>query len=167
MPETSGTSRSSRSSETPEGGYAEVSNALLLDTLWASMAGLYADVTAAAAAHGLTYSQAKALNVLRQGGPASMRSMAASFRCDASNMTGIIDRLESRGLVRREPSPTDRRVKNVALSEDGVAAVENIRSAMHATHQALDALSGEERAILQALLARLSPAACPAPRSTP
>ncbi len=158
MPETPGTTRSAAQTP-PPGARPAVSNALLLDALWASMAGLYSDLTAAAAAHGLTYSQAKALNVLHRGGPASMRALAASFRCDASNMTGIVDRLESRGLVRREPSPTDRRVKNVALSEEGVAAVENIRAGMHATHQALDALSGEDRATLQSLLTRLAPPA--------
>jgi DNA-binding MarR family transcriptional regulator len=141
------------------------SHAPLLDALWASMAGLYGDLTAAAAAQGLTYSQAKALNVLRRNGPAPMRVLAASFRCDASNMTGIVDRLESRGLVRREPSPTDRRVKNVVLSDEGVAAVEKIRAGMHATHEALDALSEEERATLQGLLARLSPDAGAAPRA--
>ncbi|MBM7169560.1 MarR family transcriptional regulator [Streptomyces sp. G44] len=141
------------------------SHAPLLDALWASMAGLYGDLTAAAAAQGLTYSQAKALNVLRQGGPAPMRVLAASFRCDASNMTGIIDRLESRGLVRREPSSTDRRVKNVVLSEEGAAAVDSIRAGMHATHQALDALSEEERATLQGLLARLSAGVSATPRA--
>ncbi|MFF8653149.1 MarR family winged helix-turn-helix transcriptional regulator [Streptomyces huasconensis] len=141
----------------------DASHAPLLDALWTSMAGLYGDLTAAAAAQGLTYSQAKALNVLRQGGPAPMRVLAASFRCDASNMTGIIDRLESRGLVRREPSATDRRVKNVVLSEDGVVAIERIRAGMHLTHRALDALSEEERATLQGLLSRLSPDADTAP----
>ncbi|UFQ19462.1 MULTISPECIES: MarR family winged helix-turn-helix transcriptional regulator [Streptomyces] len=141
----------------------DASHAPLLDALWTSMAGLYGDLTAAAAAQGLTYSQAKALNVLRQSGPAPMRVLAASFRCDASNMTGIIDRLESRGLVRREPSATDRRVKNVVLSEEGVAAIERIRAGMHLTHRALDALSEEERATLQGLLSRLSPDADTAP----
>jgi DNA-binding MarR family transcriptional regulator len=118
------------------------------------MVGLYGDITTAATEQGLTYSQAKALNVLRQG-PASMRSLAGTLRCDASNMTGIIDRLEDRGFVRREPSPTDRRVKNVVLSEDGAAATERLRASMHATHQALDTLSGDERAALQDLLTRL------------
>ncbi|WUW67725.1 MarR family transcriptional regulator [Streptomyces sp. NBC_01455] len=118
------------------------------------MVSLYADLTTAAAAHGLTYSQAKALNVLRQG-PAPMRSLADTLRCDASNITGIIDRLEARGLVHREASPTDRRVKNVILSEEGAAVVARVRDGMHATHQALGALSDDERATLDSLLSRL------------
>ncbi|MCX4578765.1 MarR family transcriptional regulator [Streptomyces sp. NBC_01571] len=118
------------------------------------MVSLYADLTTAAAAHGLTYSQAKALNVLRQG-PAPMRSLADTLRCDASNITGIIDRLEARGLVHREASATDRRVKNVILSEEGAAVVVRVRDGMHATHQALGALSEDERATLDSLLSRL------------
>ncbi|MGW8875975.1 MarR family winged helix-turn-helix transcriptional regulator [Streptomyces mirabilis] len=151
MSATSGTNRSTEASDT---GPLTVSNVMLLDTLWASMVSLYADLTTAAAAHGLTYSQAKALNVLRQG-PAPMRALAGTLRCDASNMTGIIDRLEARGLVYREPSPTDRRVKNVVLSEDGAAAVSSIRDGMHGTHQALDSLSDAERSTLEGLLSRL------------
>lgn len=151
MSATSGTSRSAQASD---GGHLGVSNTALLDTLWASMVSLYGDLTTAATTQGLTYSQAKALNVLRQG-PAPMRSLAATLRCDASNITGIIDRLEARGFVRREPSPTDRRVKNVVLAEDGAAAVETLRAGMHATHESLDALSEEERATLQSLLTRL------------
>lgn len=158
MSATPGTSRSTEAPDTeaPDGGPPAVTNTVLLDTLWASMVSLYADLTSAAAAHGLTYSQAKALNVLRQG-PAPMRSLAGTLRCDASNMTGIIDRLEARGLVFREPSPTDRRVKNVVLSEDGAAAVASIRDGMHDTHQALDSLSDDERATLEGLLSRLFP----------
>ncbi|MEU0038101.1 MarR family transcriptional regulator [Streptomyces sp. NPDC006333] len=150
----SASSGTSRSADAPDGGHPGVSHAVLLDTLWASMVSLYADLTTAAAAHGLTYSQAKALNVLRQG-PAPMRSLADTLRCDASNITGIIDRLEARGLVHREASATDRRVKNVILSEEGAAVVVRVRDGMHATHQALGALSEDERATLDSLLSRL------------
>jgi DNA-binding MarR family transcriptional regulator len=156
MPAIPGTSRTT---EAPDGRHPDpgVSHTVLLDTLWASMIGLYGDLTAAAAVHGLTYSQAKSLNVLRAG-PASMRSLADTLRCDASNMTGIIDRLEARGLVHREPSPTDRRVRNIVLSQEGAAAVDSIRTGMHTTHAALDALSPDERATLRSLLSRLYPA---------
>ena len=39
--------------------------------------------------------------------------------CDSSNVTGITDRLEERGLVRREPGEKDRRVKMLVLTEEG------------------------------------------------
>ena len=50
----------------------------------------------------------------------SMGSLAQSFRCDASTMTWLVDRLEERGLVERRMLPADRRVKAVALTPAGI-----------------------------------------------
>jgi DNA-binding MarR family transcriptional regulator len=63
--------------------------------------------------------QAKALRFLAATGPAPMREVAASLHCDASNVTGIIDRLEARGLVERRSGPGDRRVKTLVLTDAG------------------------------------------------
>src|SRR5689334_19035262 len=79
------------------------SKAQLMELPAHSVSTHYADFTAAAADTGLASSQAKTLAVLRRA-PASMRSLAHTLACDASNMTGIIDRLEKRDLVRREVS---------------------------------------------------------------
>jgi DNA-binding MarR family transcriptional regulator len=43
------------------------------------------------------------------------------MHCDNSNITGIVDRLTERGLVERRAAPGDRRVKLVALTEEGSA----------------------------------------------
>jgi DNA-binding MarR family transcriptional regulator len=51
--------------------------------------------------------------------PRPMREVAAHLACDSSNLTGITDRLEERGLVRRTPDPKDRRVKLLVLSDEG------------------------------------------------
>ncbi|MFF3604144.1 MarR family transcriptional regulator [Streptomyces sp. NPDC002463] len=64
----------------------------------------YGDFTVAAASENLTANRGKALTVLRRG-PAAMRALAETMTRDASNMIGIIDRLEKRGLVRRAASP--------------------------------------------------------------
>ncbi|MFJ7333157.1 MarR family winged helix-turn-helix transcriptional regulator [Streptomyces sp. NPDC101116] len=132
------------------------SKAQLMELLAHSVSTHYADFTAAAADTGLTSSQAKTLSVLRRA-PASMRSLAHTLACDASNMTGIIDRLEKRDLVRREVSPTDRRVKNVALTEVGEKAIDTIRERMEQTQTGLDQLSDEERAELFRLLTAVFP----------
>ncbi|MFJ6696295.1 MarR family winged helix-turn-helix transcriptional regulator [Streptomyces sp. NPDC091272] len=126
----------------------------LVDRLAASFGVYYADFTLAAATAGLTPSQAKALSVLRSS-PAPMRALATTLACDASNITGIVDRLEKRELVRREPSPTDRRVKNVVLTPHGEQTIDTIRARMHATLAALDTLDGTERTTLFTLLARV------------
>ncbi|MGW7196912.1 MarR family winged helix-turn-helix transcriptional regulator [Streptomyces chryseus] len=128
--------------------------AQLMERLADSFSGYYGDFSLAAADAGLSASQAKTLGVLRTA-PASMRALATTLACDASNITGIVDRLEKRELVRREVSPTDRRVKNVVLTTAGEETVDGIRARMHATHAALDALDDADRAVLHDLLGRV------------
>ena len=69
---------------------------------------------------GLTPTQAHALRELTRG-PLPMGELAARMSCDASNVTGVSDRLEARGLVERGPSPGDRRVKVLTLTSEGRA----------------------------------------------
>ncbi|MER8006856.1 MarR family transcriptional regulator [Streptomyces sp. NPDC094149] len=130
-----------------------IGTAQLMELLSVSLGAYYGDFTVAAASENLTASQGKTLNVLRRG-PASMSVLATTLTCDASNMTGIIDRLEKRGLVRREPSPSDRRVKNVVLTAEGERVIDVIRRKMHNTIAGLDRLSQQERDTLYGLLQR-------------
>ncbi len=58
-----------------------------------------------------------ALRVLDQ--PRTMSEIATFLRCDNSNVTGIVDGLEARGLAERTASPGDRRVKLIALTAEG------------------------------------------------
>src|SRR6266581_3387483 len=51
---------------------------------------------------------------------ASMRHLASLLKCDPSNVTFLVDRLEERGLVERQTDPADRRVKLVGLTTAGV-----------------------------------------------
>ena len=69
--------------------------------------------------HGLTVMQSSMLAMLKDGEPLAMRVLSDSFMCDASNVTGLADRLEARGLVKRQDHPTDRRIKLIALTDDG------------------------------------------------
>ncbi|MGA4843732.1 MarR family winged helix-turn-helix transcriptional regulator [Streptomyces sp. G45] len=135
-------------------GHPRVDTGQLMELLSVSLGAYYGDFTAAAADQRLTASQAKTLSVLRRG-PAAMRALAGTLACDASNMTGIVDRLEKRGLVRREASPGDRRVKNVVLTPEGERTIDAIRASMHATTAGLATLDAEERATLHALLSRV------------
>jgi len=58
-----------------------------------------------------------ALRVLDE--PRTMSEIATFLRCDNSNVTGIVDGLEARGLAERKSSPGDRRVKLIALTVEG------------------------------------------------
>ncbi len=53
------------------------------------------------------------------GEPKPMGELAHHMHCDSSNITGIVDRLEERGLVERTAAEGDRRVKLVALTDAG------------------------------------------------
>ncbi|MEU0402059.1 MarR family transcriptional regulator [Streptomyces sp. NPDC006197] len=131
-----------------------VDTARLMELLSVSLGVYYGDFTVAAASENLTASQGKALTVLRRG-PAAMRALAETMACDASNMTGIIDRLEQRGLVRREADASDRRVKNVILTAEGERVTDAIRAKMRTTQEGLDRLDDQDRASLYTLLERV------------
>ena len=51
--------------------------------------------------------------------PRPMNSFTKVFNCDASNITGLVDGLELKGLASRFPDKNDRRIKMVKLTEDG------------------------------------------------
>ncbi|MET8508827.1 MarR family transcriptional regulator [Streptomyces sp. NPDC004787] len=140
--------------EAPRTDTARVDTAQLMELLSVSLGVYYGDFTVAAASENLTASQGKALTVLRRG-PAAMRALAETLTCDASNMTGIIDRLEKRGLVRREADAADRRVKNVILTAEGERVSDAIRARMHLTRDGLERLDDEERRSLHTLLERV------------
>ncbi|GAA3045808.1 MarR family transcriptional regulator [Streptomyces roseofulvus] len=133
---------------------ARVDTAELMELLSVSLGVYYGEFTAAAASENLTASQGKALTVLRRG-PAAMRALAETMTCDASNITGIIDRLEKRGLVRREAGTSDRRVKNVILTPEGERVADAIRARMRTTRAGLDSLDTEDRDRLRTLLERV------------
>ena len=88
--------------------------------LWFEMqAKLEAHFTELAAKYELTAIQAKVLLLLQPEGAMTMRSIAGLLQYDASNLTGVVDRLEEMGAVRRQPHPSDRRAKGVVLTAEG------------------------------------------------
>src|SRR3954468_1579274 len=67
----------------------------------------------------LSPAQCHVLHLIEPGRPIPMGQLAETLACHASNVTGLVDRLESRGLVRRRPSAADRRVKVLDLTPSG------------------------------------------------
>src|SRR5579871_5291988 len=68
----------------------------------------------------LSPAQCHVLHVIEPGAGVAMGRLADRLACDASNVTGLVDRLESRGLVRRRPSDEDRRIKVLQLTAAGL-----------------------------------------------
>jgi DNA-binding MarR family transcriptional regulator len=121
--------------------------------LWFQVQGrLEAHFTELAAQHGLSAVQAKVLLQLPAEGATTMRALAGLLQYDASNLTGVVDRLESTGAVRRRSHPQDRRVKRVELTDDGrrlrVAFWEKLTN----RSGPLGRLSGRELTSLRSLL---------------
>jgi DNA-binding MarR family transcriptional regulator len=68
--------------------------------------------------HDLTPVQAKLVCVLTFG-PRGMAELAQCFGVEKATLTGLVDRAEQRGLVRRSPVPGDRRAFHVTLTDTG------------------------------------------------
>ncbi|MFF4208011.1 MarR family winged helix-turn-helix transcriptional regulator [Streptomyces sp. NPDC001796] len=108
----------------------------------------------AAAEHALTGAQARLLSLLSLE-PLPMRRLAQKLKCEPSNVTGIVDRLEARGLVERRPDPADRRVKLAAATEEGRRVARGLRDSLDFAREPLAGLSREERLSLRDLLRRM------------
>src|SRR5260221_12995304 len=78
-----------------------------------------AHLPASGAEFDLSPAQCHVLHLIEPGRPLSMSRLAGTLSCHASNVTGLVDRLESRGLIRRQASPRDRRVKVLQLTPTG------------------------------------------------
>jgi DNA-binding MarR family transcriptional regulator len=68
---------------------------------------------------GLTPMQGHALRSLDPDRPSPMSVLADMLICDASNVTAIVDKLESRGLILRQGAENDRRIKMLAVTPQG------------------------------------------------
>ena len=99
--------------------------------------------------------------------PRRPASLAEQLGLDPSNITGVVDRLEARGLIDRQPHPEDRRVKLLVLTDAGRAVQGRIDERLFATLTIFDELTSAERRQLVTLLAKLNPAAPAEPTPTP
>jgi DNA-binding MarR family transcriptional regulator len=96
--------------------------------------------------------QCHVLHLIEPGRPLPMSRLADTLSCDASNVTGLIDRLESRGLVLRRSSPQDRRVKVLHLTPAGARLRTQLLRQMTGGSVPLSRLSlGQQRALLKIL----------------
>lgn len=87
-------------------------------------------------------------------GPRKMSELAQALFCDNSNVTGIVDRLEERGLVRREAAEGDRRVKLLVLTKEGERIRAEITKRMAEPPPPIAALSERDQRALRDILKR-------------
>jgi DNA-binding MarR family transcriptional regulator len=83
-----------------------------------------------------------------------MSDLAHALFCDNSNVTGIVDRLEERGLVRRDAAEGDRRVKLLVLTEEGEWMRSQITKRMAVPPAPIASLSKQDQRTLRDILKR-------------
>lgn len=111
-----------------------------------------AHFAAAVAEVDLAPAQARALHELDLERPISMRELAERLKSDPSNVTGLIDRLEARGLVERRPDPRDRRIKGLALTAAGARLRARLFTRLYSAPPAVAELAkGDQRALRDVL----------------
>ena len=103
----------------------------------------------------LSLAQCHVLHAIEPGRPMPMGQLACRLACDASNVTGLVDRLEGRGLVRRHASAEDRRVKVLDLTPTGARLRTQIVDRMEKPPAVLGRLSDRDHRTLVRILTRL------------
>jgi DNA-binding MarR family transcriptional regulator len=105
--------------------------------------------------HGLTPQQGQLLCVL-MAQPYGMSELSAMLGLAKSSLTGLVDRTERNGLVRREPDPQDTRAVRVALTPRGRRLAEEFYAdACRRIDELPAGLSIEDRGTLASLLSRV------------
>lgn len=103
----------------------------------------------------LTQAEAHVLAYLARHAPCSINDLHRSFGHKRSTLTGLLDRLEQRGWLRREPHPTSRRMVLVQLTEAGRQVGEQVSAGLGDVDARIRARagSGEVAAFLRVLQA--------------
>jgi MarR family transcriptional regulator, lower aerobic nicotinate degradation pathway regulator len=105
--------------------------------------------------HNLSLIQTRLLGVLRDREP-SMHELAKLLDLDKSSITGLIDRAEGRGLVKRTPSITDRRTVLITLTREARTLVATVsREFEREITSLLNGLSMPQRQALSRLVSQL------------
>jgi DNA-binding MarR family transcriptional regulator len=120
-------------------------------------------VVAIGAEFGLTSIQVITLLLVDEHQPRPMKSFCPMFHCDASNVTGIIDGLEDKGLVSRQNDPNDRRIKVICLEKAGKVMQQTIIKRLDGMDSPLfDALNSQEKQQFAGIIAKIAAAKKPA-----
>ena len=114
---------------------------------------------AIAASFGLNPGAMHALMSIDPNEPQRMSMLACAWKCDASNVTWLVDRLEEHGLAERRSDPTDRRVRTVALTKKGARVRSQIEAKLFEAPHALQTLSTRDLDTLSRILEKLAPPA--------
>lgn len=110
-------------------------------------------------AFGLTSLQFAALTALKANPGVDATRLSTLIAFDRSTIGSVLDRLEAKALIRREPSPSDRRIKALRLTEDGAALLTAVAPAVDRVQQRLlQPLASGDRPTLVRLMTEVAAA---------
>lgn len=105
---------------------------------------------------GLTPIQWAALMTTSQRPGLDQSTLSREIHIDTSTIAGVLDRLENRGLIQRKPSPDDRRLRLLYLTEEGVVLLEQATAiVVDMQDWLLEPLSDSERAVFMQLMLKV------------
>ncbi|MGC4060653.1 MAG: MarR family transcriptional regulator [Aquabacterium sp.] len=106
--------------------------------------------------HGLTQAQWAPLFLIHQKRASTLAELSRELQVDAGALTRTLDRLEAKGLCKRERSTEDRRVVHLALTPEGKAATAPVPEVLcNVSNMILKGFTEEEWQTLMGLLRRL------------
>jgi DNA-binding MarR family transcriptional regulator len=132
----------------------EMNSRQVCEDLLALLGSLKAGITSLAETYSLTSIQIYALYSIFEGAT-TMGHVAEMLHCDASNVTGVIDRLVAQNLVQRAESATDRRAKLLTLTAKGQKLMDSLLATLPA-RMGYASLSDEEGKTLHEIVAKLA-----------
>jgi DNA-binding MarR family transcriptional regulator len=136
-------------------GTGSRANAQLVDALVQASFVTMAVLARVGAENDMSLTQMRVLGILRDRRP-RMADLAAYLGLEKSTMSGLVDRAEKRGLLRREANRDDARAIDVVLTESGSAlAAAAHETVVESLESRLGALATGERQQLARLLARI------------
>ena len=153
---------SRRRAETPAGGVTRELPQVFFRLLMSHRAW----IKSGAVSFGLSAFQAMTLIFMDPARPQQMSEVAATIGCGPSNLTGIIDKLEARGFVKRRPGQGDRRVRQVSLTRAGQAFRNRLLARIREPAPWMRALSDADQRTLTEIFTKAL-ASGPAPESVP
>ena len=106
--------------------------------------------------HEMTLPQFRTLAQIASNPRATQAALSAAIDSDPMTMSGILDRLDKRGLIERYPNPDDSRAKLAHITPAGEALVEGVRATGLALYaDAMVGVSEADRKVLVAALTRM------------
>src|SRR5690242_20238739 len=101
--------------------------------------------------HGVTMWAYVVLTALRDGPARAQASLAAAINADKTRLIPVLDDLQKRGLIEREPDPADRRVRLLGLTPEGRRLQEAVQSEIRSAEEIMLSKIKDQAAFVRAL----------------